>query len=114
MPKLPIEKLRLYAFFVLYLLHERGELSGYELAKAIKERTKGYFSATPGNIYPVLRDLEEKGLVESSKPVGKRRKILYRITSKGRTALPDMAITYKERFERITSFFDKVIKDTQK
>lgn len=102
---------RMYAFFVLYFLYEQGELSGYELAKTIKERTRGYFSSTFGNIYPVLKDLGKGGLVESSDPVGKRKKILYRITSKGRTALVDLAKTYKDRFEKITSFFEKVINE---
>lgn len=103
---------RMYGFFVLYFLHEQGDLSGYKLAKIIKERTKGYFSSTPGNIYPVLQSLEKKGLVQSSKPIGKRKKILYKITPKGMTALRDLAKIYKERFEKITSFFDKVVKNS--
>jgi len=101
-------EVRMYGFFVLYFLGEAGELSGYELAKTIKDRTRGYFSSTAGNIYPVLRDLEQNGLVKSGNPVGKRRKTLYRITARGRKSLLDLAKTYKERFERITSFFDKV------
>lgn len=103
---------RLYAFFVLYFLYEQGELSGYEIARTIKQRTRGYFSSTPGNIYPVLKNLEENGLIESKKPLGTRNKILYGITPQGRKVLVEMAATYKERFERITSFFDKVINDT--
>lgn len=100
---------RLYAFFVLYFLYEKGELSGYEIAKTIKERTRGYFSSTPGNIYPVLKELEEKSFVESRNPSGIRKKICYRITEEGRKSLVEMAGRYKERFERIISFFDNVI-----
>ena len=102
---------RMYAFFVLYFLHEQGELSGYSLAKTIKERTRGYFSSTFGNIYPVLKNLEEKGLVEPGTPIGKRKKILYKITPDGKITLVELAKTFKDRFERITLFFDKVITD---
>ncbi len=103
---------RMYSFFVLYFLHEKGELSGYELAKTINERTRGYFSSTFGNIYPVLKNLEEKRLVEPSATIGKRKKILYKITPEGKITLVDLAKTYKDRFEKITSFFEKVISET--
>ena len=103
---------RMYGFFVLYFLHEKGQLSGYELAKTIRDRTRGYFSSTPGNIYPVLRELEETGFVKPGMALGKRGKTPYRITPSGRKSLVNLAKTYKERFERITSFFDKVIRET--
>ena len=32
---------KLYAFFVLYVLHQQGELSGYRIAKIITEITEG-------------------------------------------------------------------------
>ena len=102
-------KLRMYAFFVLYFLRERN-MSGYGLAKAIKRETKGFFSSTPGNIYPVLKVLEVEGLVKSSSPSGKRRKTMYKITSKGKTTAVELAKSYKERFEKITSFFAKAVK----
>jgi DNA-binding PadR family transcriptional regulator len=90
---------KLYAFFVLYVLNEQGELSGYRIAKIITEITEGYFSPTPGNIYPVL----------GTEPGGRRRKILIEITPAGEAALLDFAKRNKERFEKITFFFDKVI-----
>ena len=55
----------MYAFFVLYFLKEQKELSGYGLSKMIKERTRGYFSSTAGNVYPVLEDLENQGRARS-------------------------------------------------
>jgi len=106
---------KLYAFFVLYVLRVQGELSGYRIAKIITEITEGYFSPTPGNIYPVLGSLEQSGFVKAKKSKapgtepGSRRKILIEITPAGEAALLDFAKRNKERFEKITFFFDKVI-----
>ncbi|NJD54501.1 MAG: PadR family transcriptional regulator [Candidatus Methanoperedens sp.] len=104
-------KLRMYAFFVLYFLNERSSLSGYELGNLIKEKTHGYFSATAGNVYSVLKDLENKGYISSEEPVGGREKVQYNITLDGKKALRESALQYKERFEHIMQFFDKVINE---
>jgi len=107
---------QLYAFFVLYVLHRQGELSGYRIAKIITEITEGYFSPTPGNIYPVLGSLKRRGYVttKKSKAAGKasgdrRRKILIEITPAGEGALFDFAKRNKEKFEMIISFVNKVV-----
>lgn len=105
-------KLRMYAFFVLYFLNERDSLSGYELGNLIKEKTHEYFSATAGNVYSVLKDLQNKGYISSEEPVGGREKVQYKITANGRKVLRESAIHYKERFEHIMQFFDKVINET--
>ncbi len=101
----------MYAFFVLYFLNERNSLSGYDLSNLIKEKTRGYFSATAGNVYSVLKDLEEKRYVSSEEPTGGRGKIQYKITTNGKKVLRESAIQYKERFEHIMQFFDKVINE---
>ena len=59
-------KPRMNAFLVLYFLHEQKELSGYAIAKTIKERMEGYISSTAGNVYPVLEDLVRKGLIRGN------------------------------------------------
>jgi len=104
---------KLYAFFVLYVLKEQGGLSGYRIAKIITEITEGYFSPTPGNIYPVLGSLEQSGFVKAkkSKAAGteRRRKILIEITPAGEAALLDFAKRNKEWSEKLTFFFSKVI-----
>ncbi len=114
--KIPVSKL--YAFFVLYVLHDRGRLSGYKITKTINEITNGLFSSTPGNIYPVLTNLEELRLIEpakpedaSNEPVGRRKKILVQITPAGEEALLDVARRNKEKAERSLFFFNKVIED---
>ncbi|MHA1933702.1 MAG: TA0938 family protein [Candidatus Thorarchaeota archaeon] len=69
-------------FYVLLLLSE-GDLHGYGLIKAFKERSGGTLSA--GTIYPFLQKLGRKGLVsQRDMPVGKKPKTIYSLTKKGR------------------------------
>jgi len=110
--------MRLYAFFVLYVLRQRGALSGYTIAKQINHITDGYFSPTPGNIYPVLANLQALGLTQPKKltaadkeSTSRRRKTLVEITPAGEKALVDFAQRDKKRFEKIASFFDEVLAD---
>lgn len=54
---------------------------GYELMKALEERSGGFYSPSPGMIYPALTYLEELGHAVAE-PDGSRK--LYRITDAGR------------------------------
>ncbi len=63
----------------------QGDLTGYEL-KHLMERSVGFFfGASYGSIYPALKDLEEAGLVRSTRVVQSERpnKKVYTITSEG-------------------------------
>jgi DNA-binding PadR family transcriptional regulator len=58
---------------------------GYELMKAIKQRTGGTYSPSPGVIYPALAWLEEMRYVSfETEETGKKR---YRITTEGEAFL---------------------------
>ena len=63
----------------------QGDLTGYEL-KHLMERSVGFFfGASYGSIYPALKDLEEGGLVSSTRVVQSERpnKKVYSITPEG-------------------------------
>ena len=47
---------------VLVLLAEQPR-HGYDLMRAIEERTEGAWSPSPGSIYPTLQALEDEGLI---------------------------------------------------
>lgn len=68
---------------LLAMLAERAS-HGYELIKAIAERSAGFYAPSPGMVYPALTYLEEVGhaVVEAD---GARK--LYRITEAGLTQL---------------------------
>ncbi len=68
---------------ILALLAERPS-HGYELIKAVEERSGGFYSPSPGVIYPALTYLEEIGYV-TVEPEGTKK--LYQITASGRAYL---------------------------
>jgi DNA-binding PadR family transcriptional regulator len=70
---------------LLALLAEKPS-HGYELIKALEERSSGYYSPSPGMVYPALTYLEELGHA-SVEPEGTRK--LYRATEAGLQHLAD-------------------------
>src|SRR6516164_2660580 len=57
---------------------------GYELIKLIEEKTGGWYSPSPGVVYPTLTFLEEAGYVTAENEGAKKR---YTITEEGRVYL---------------------------
>jgi DNA-binding PadR family transcriptional regulator len=74
---------------LLALLAEKPS-HGYELIKALEERSTGYYSPSPGMVYPALTYLEEIGHA-SVEPDGTRK--LYRATEAGLKHLADNRAT---------------------
>ena len=58
---------------------------GYDLIRAIEERTGGAYAPSPGIVYPALTLLEEQGLIRVESTDGPRK--LYAITPEGETVL---------------------------
>jgi DNA-binding PadR family transcriptional regulator len=70
---------------LLALLAEQPS-HGYELIKALEERSGGFYAPSPGMVYPALTWLEEVGYA-SVAPEGAKK--LYRITDTGRAYLAE-------------------------
>jgi PadR family transcriptional regulator PadR len=73
---------------ILRLL-QAGEMYGYELADALAERSGGLLAMGHSTLYPLLYNLEGKGLIEarwSTADSGRKRKY-YRLTDAGRRRL---------------------------
>ena len=68
---------------ILALLAEKPS-HGYELIKALEERSGGFYSPSPGVIYPALTYLEEIGYATVEAEGTKK---LYRLTDAGRHEL---------------------------
>src|SRR5919202_5069568 len=73
---------------------------GYAIIKTIRDRSGGEFDLLEGSLYPALHRLEERGLVRSQRATrdGRRRRI-YELTRKGRSALDGYESEW-ERFSR--------------
>ena len=70
---------------LLALLEERAS-HGYELIKALEERSGGFYSPSPGMVYPGLTWLEEVGYASVAAEGAKK---LYSITDSGRAYLKE-------------------------
>ena len=69
----------------LYLIEQQPR-HGYDLIKAIEEKSGGFYTPSPGIVYPALTFLEEAGYVTSQADGNKK---LYTITEEGRAHLGD-------------------------
>jgi len=92
---------------ILSLLKEKPR-HGYEIIKALEERSAGFYVPSPGMVYPALTYLEETGhaVVESD---GSKK--LYRITETGETRLKEdatMADAILSQLDRIGKKMERV------
>jgi DNA-binding PadR family transcriptional regulator len=70
-------------YVILDLLKDRPA-HGYELIRALEERFRGFYSPSPGSVYPTLQLLEDMGYVSATQRDGKK---VYSITDEGREFL---------------------------
>jgi DNA-binding PadR family transcriptional regulator len=85
---------------VLRLLDEKPR-HGYEIIKALEERSNGLYSPSPGAVYPTLQLLEEMGYTRAVDE-GAGRKI-YEITDEGRKHLAENRSAADDVFERVSN-----------
>ncbi|QIG99052.2 MULTISPECIES: PadR family transcriptional regulator [unclassified Bradyrhizobium] len=92
---------------VLALLGEQPA-HGYELIKTIEEKSDGFYSPSPGVIYPALTFLEEIGHTSVTQDAARK---LYSITEQGKAHLADnraTADTILEALSRIGRRMEEV------
>jgi DNA-binding PadR family transcriptional regulator len=84
---------------ILSVLRE-GPKHGYEIMRAIEQRTGGAYAPSPGTVYPTLQMLEDIGHVQASE--GGERKV-YALTEAGRAYLDEQRSAEQDawtQFER--------------
>ncbi|MCY6991486.1 PadR family transcriptional regulator [Staphylococcus argensis] len=59
---------------------------GYQIIKELEEQFKGFYSPSPGSVYPILQMLEDREFVSTARD-GKKK--VYKITDEGREFLKD-------------------------
>ena len=67
----------------------RGKMYGYELSEALEQRSGNILTLGRGTLYPLLYNLEAKGLVaaEWDETESKRKRRYYSITGEGKEQL---------------------------
>lgn len=73
---------------ILQILLEKGESYPYLLTKQIPQRTQGMLSMATSNIYPILKDLKDEGLIQETGE--KERRIIYTLTTEGQSFLTEL------------------------
>lgn len=61
-------------------------MHGYEMMKALEEKSGGFYTPSPGSIYPTLQMLEDRAFVTVQEVEGKK---VYHITDAGRALLAE-------------------------
>ena len=92
-------------YVILKLLAERP-MHGYEVMKALEERTRGCYSPSPGSVYPTLQWLEDEGLAESEEREGKK---VYSCTDQGQKFLDENKSAVEDIFDRVEELIDHVM-----
>lgn len=98
---------------VLALLAEKPR-HGYEIIKALEERSSGFYSPSPGVVYPTLTYLEDIGYATSESEAGRKT---FSITEAGREhleanrAVVDTALSQLDhigrKMARVRNWFDR-------
>ena len=78
---------------------------GYEIIKVLEEKTAGWYSPSPGIVYPTLTFLEEAGYVAAQAEGAKK---LYAITNEGRAHLDENRDFVDAVLERLAALGSKI------
>src|SRR5438477_5776477 len=78
---------------------------GYEIIKLLEDKTAGWYSPSPGIVYPTLTYLEEASYVTVQAEGAKK---LYTITDEGRGYLEENRAFVDAVLERLTAIGEKV------
>ena len=96
---------------VLILINKKPA-HGYEIMKEMKARTKGFWSPTPGGVYPILRDLEKSGYIEGEWQTQRNRRLkVYNITESGNLILKRAIVKQNEIANNISGLFREFARD---
>lgn len=98
------------SLLALYILHTLQDCpkSGYDLLKEITEKTGGTWAPSKGTIYPLLKQLEEEGLIEGV-TTETRAKTLFTVTPEGLTTLATFREMGREHHRKMTQYKNLIL-----
>ncbi|HJC42380.1 MAG TPA: PadR family transcriptional regulator [Candidatus Mediterraneibacter gallistercoris] len=75
---------------LLLKLLEEKDMYGYEMIEVLRERSQNVFELKAGTLYPLLHNLEEKGLLTVyEREAGNKVRKYYSITKNGKKTLDE-------------------------
>jgi len=89
----------------------RGQLHGYEIARAIQERSKDVLQIEEGSLYPALHRMEKRGWIDAEwgQSDSNRRAKYYSLTKRGRTEYAAQS----ENWQRVSGAVANVLRSVQ-
>jgi len=84
-------------YVILRILKEKPR-HGYEVLRALEEEVGGWYTASPGTVYPTLQLLEDQGYVRIVETDGKK---VYHITADGEAFLAEHRDVLDDILQRI-------------
>ncbi|MDR0786290.1 MAG: PadR family transcriptional regulator [Gemmatimonadota bacterium] len=79
-------------------------MHGYEVMQALEERSRGWYSASAGSVYPVLQLLRDQGYVTSQETDGRH---IYSVTDEGRAFLDEHSKRADDVMDRVSEFANR-------
>jgi DNA-binding PadR family transcriptional regulator len=92
---------------IVLALLESGPRHGYDIIKALEEKSSGIYSPSPGVVYPTLTFLEEAGYATATTEGNKK---VYAITDSGRAYLGENRDAVETILNGIEKFGQKMAK----
>ena len=94
---------------VLQILSQ-GSMYGYELGQAIEKKSNGILTFGHGTLYPLLYNLEARGLVctEWQQAASGRDRRYYSLTGKGKTHLAEQRAQWEQLDSAMSLIFESV------
>ena len=100
--------------YILFILQNSTRMYGKEISDFIYKRFQGSWKPSHGMLYPILRELEEKGLVIGyweDNDNQKRVRRFYEITDEGKNAFHDYVETVRPQIEESENIIRQIKHD---
>lgn len=93
---------------ILSIINQYGDngVHGYQISKDLQDQTKEILIIEEGTLYPILRKLEEDGIIKSEREKDGRKRKFYYITENGIKAYNYLSGFFSKLTEAIAPLFD--------
>jgi PadR family transcriptional regulator, regulatory protein PadR len=106
-----LRRRQILPLLVLHLINE-GPSYGNQLMERIGAMTAGVLSVNPNTMYPLLRRLEDRGLIEGQWEHPERRsRRYYSLTDEGRAEYAQLVDEVRPFLDSVKSSIDEIVRE---